>query len=350
VLPREVDETIRTFKNSLDDTLVPTRDSRFHRQLESKGLYVFGDVSSAGWSNSVFKNLRKFYKARTSNDLKKTEPLNAPAISIVTDLTIFDGQINNTVDYSKTSDVDEKFVNNARAFIANNLIRGGDVAPCIFDTQYYIQSDNNSKGYYYLLTIPIDNVDEFYGILRLSGVYKFSRIQFAWLASQFYRARYIKDNGFDIFDKTIEDVGVAQVLGQQNFNLFKREFEALRDSTKKFLPDLDNFNEEFVDIMIFYYEQWISQNYLGAGNIEESSKSYCDLTVNGIYTTSADYADYKVAYSQVLSQFVDTIDVVPWNPQKILVEGTQLYQSLGIRTLSEDVLRQFIIKWIETFK
>jgi hypothetical protein len=626
VLPKELNDTIATFKNSINDTLIPTKSSRFHRQLDANGLYVYGDVTSSGWSKAVFKNLRKFYKARTSNDLKKTEPLNAPAISVVNDLTVFDGQINNTVDYSKSSNTDEKFVNNARAFIANNLIRGGDVGACLFDTQYYLQSEVESKAYYYLLTIPIDNIDEFYSILSLGGVYKFSRIQFAWLSSQFYRAKYIKDNGFDIFDKTIEDVGASLALGQQNFNLFKKEFEDLRDNTIKYLPNLDNFTEEFVEIIIDYYNLWVEQNYIGdeanlnitpekkvdsfigyiadweqfynykpygltspnstpqvqygytgskpfsqitrdeavdlykntyyknvevlplglqavamdfhvnqgdhiglvfatatrmglntpydydevtdiwfgegaypvaqkdipspleyqdtflykeyptyqteienlfsqnptrfleeltktrmmrysrtigrdtrgglSGNIlfqewswrslgvlqyakdlavnntqnnqyyfgngsqfvkngidlglalgnasnsednetwytkvrqetekrlitvsapsqsesnglQFNSKLYCELTENGINPNSADYSDYKKAYNKVLAQFVDTIDIVFWNPQKILVQGTQLYQSLGIQTLSEATLRQYITKWIETFK
>ena len=628
ILPKELDDTIRSFKSSLDKTLIPSKQNKFHRQLASNGLYVYGDATSAGWSSSVFKNLRKFYKARTSNDLKKNEPLDAPAISVVNDLTVFDGQINNTVDYSKSTNINEKFVNNARAFIGNNLINGGDVAPCLFDTQYYIQSDINFKAYYYLLTIPIDKVDEFYDILALSGTYKFSRIQFAWLASQFYRAKYIKDNGIDIFDKTVETVEASNKLSPQDFNLFKGEFESVRDdSRKKFLPNLDNFTDEFVEIIVDYYKQWIALNYvdtksnsniaaseqidlfvgyiadweqfysyrpygftssnpqllygytgskpfsqitrdeaielyknsyyknveilplemqavaldinvnqgdhiglilatanrMGAnvpytysgvtdiwfdgtpvtggisqrkaylnpleyketflykeyptykaevealfaqdperflneltktrmmrysrtrdrdkrgvlsGNIlfqewswrslgilqyakdlavnniqnnqyyfgngsqfvqngidlslalgnasnsennetwytkvrqetekrlitvsapskgesnslEFNSHLYCQLTENGINPTSADFADYKKVYNKVLSQFVDTIDVVPWNPQQILVQGKQLYQSLGLKPLSEDILRQYVTKWIETFK
>lgn len=350
VLPENLVNTINTFKKSLDDTLITTKNKDFHRKLDSNGLYVYGDASDYGWEKKVIKNLRKFYKNRTSNDLDRKTPLNSTAIEVVNDLTIFDGQINNNVDFSKSNNKDSKFTNNARDVIGNNLVGGGDKGECIFDTQYYQQSSDLSKVYYFLLTIPIDNLKEFYNIFKLGGIYKFSRIQFAWFASQFYRAKYINDNGFDIFDKTIEDVGLSLVLGKINFNLFKTEFEDVRDSTIKFLPNLADFTEEFVDTMVFYYEQWMEQFYKANEKLEFHTQLYCQLTSNGINVSSSEYKDYKKEYNYVLTEFIESIDFMMVNPQTVLNPKGKLYKSLGVKILSEGVLRAHVNKWIETFK
>lgn len=293
-LSSKVDKTFSSFGKSLERTLVTNKVKTAHRKLDANGLYVYGDASDLGWSSKVFKNLRKFYKAKTSNDLTKSKPLDSPLFSTVNDLTIFDGQINATVDYSKSNDKELKFKNNARQTIGNNLMTFANAPDCLFNTIYYKNASDVEKAYYYLCTLPIDNISEIYEIFEVGGVYKVSRSQFAWFAGQFYRANEVK-KGQDFFELNPKEVPeVENTYGSNRLTLYSANLKEIANKTSKYLPNLDDFSEEFIDSMVFYYEKWVEDYFLDGSEktLNELFANSPDKTIEKIIGYIADFEQF----------------------------------------------------------
>lgn len=345
VLSEEVTTTLDSFGKDIEDTLILKKEKRYHRGINPITSFIEGDVTDILWSDEVYKNIKKYHKLRTTNDLESNKTYNS-IIFDVNDLTIVDGQINQTIDFGKPTDKEAKFTNNARKNIAVNKI-AIDSKNCLFNTSYYTLSDNNLQAYLYLLSLQFTNNKQFEGIFEVSGIYTMSKMQLLWVASQFWRSAYQVIEGEDPFDTLLKSNDVKNAYGS-SYDIFKKSFEMLKNESTNYLFDLSQYNGDFVNQMVQYYVNWVENEYVTS--LESTVYQYCQLSENGINPTSADYPNYKKYYNEVLLSLIDFIDVLVVNPLKVVVPKSTLAVSLGLNEITSTELSTYLLRWIETFK
>jgi hypothetical protein len=217
------------------------------------------------WTEEVKTNIKKFYKSETSNDLLQEKPVTFAITSKINDFSLFDGQINPVLDFAKSIDPNSKFTNIKRNKIGLDILkttygvsmsnlglsRENSNSNSILDTYYYVYASPAVKAYLFLLTTPIDNITDFYKIFTIGGMYKITKMQMAWVAGQFWRAKYIKDFGEDIFVnifKSFLDSGIDN-LDPNNIELLGTMLTNLSNDTKKYYLLMKQRKSEFPSLL-----------------------------------------------------------------------------------------------------
>ena len=357
-LAKPVVDLIAGFKSSIEDIFIPTKFKIVHRQLDKASYLIKGDITDLLWNNKVKTSIRKFYKSRTSNDLLQDKSVPYVISSIINDLTVFDGQVNPAVDFVTTTDENIKFSNLAGSSIGLGIVNGVDTDKSLLEQEYYTIGSPLEKAYLFLLTVPMDSISDFYKILDLAGIYNLTKMQMAWVAAQFWRANYIKLYGEDIFENIINQLtinfsnGTSLMAPNYIAGLISKEKE-----TKQYLPNLNDFSDNFIDIMVKYFENWTTNEYNGPANliltdflpeiisIENIVYNYRNLIDSGAkYAPSANHNMFISYYDALLEEIVTPIDFVVND-----VNGIKR-TVLTSEVLSNDILKQYLVQWITTYK
>lgn len=357
-LAKPVVDLIAGFKSSIEDIFIPTKFKIVHRQLDKANYLIKGDITDLLWNNKVKASIKKFYKSRTSNDLLQDKSVPYIISSIINDLTVFDGQVNPAVDFVTTTDENIKFSNLAGSSIGLGIVNGVDADKSLLEQEYYTIGSPLEKAYLFLLTVPMDSISDFYKILDLAGIYNLTKMQMAWVAAQFWRANYIKLYSEDIFENIINQLtinfsnGTSLMAPNYIAGLISKEKE-----TKQYLPNLNDFSNNFIDIMVKYFENWTTNEYNGPANliltdflpeiisIENIVYNYRNLIDSGAkYAPSANHNMFISYYDALLEEIVAPIDFVVND-----VNGIKR-TVLTSEVLSNDILKQYLVQWITTYK
>lgn len=348
VLPTAVDDTINGFGLKLNDIFITKNKKRYHRTLETNrnANFIVGDLTARFWTDEIQKNIQKYHKSKTTNDLKDDISNNTIVLENVNDLTIFDGQINAAIDYTKPKSSEEKFTNNARKSIAINGI-SVDSSKCLFDTQYYNSSSDVLKAYLLISTLPMDKIVDWNKIFEISGVYSISKMQLVWIAAQFYRVKQ-QSTSTDWFETSI-DLAFLNTYYDNRYVQFRQQYANLKLKTSYYLPNLDNFTSVFIDKMSAYFENWVANEYITNNGIEDKFKQYCTMSEFS-NPTYLNYTDYTLAYNDILLEFSNIQKICVINPLNVVKESSVLYSDLALSVMDETTLRQYLEVWIVNFK
>lgn len=328
---KDINDEIEAQKKPLEDILISNKNKNLHRQIDKNTYLIKGDITDLIWTDEVKANIRKFYKSETSNDLLQEVPVNFTISSKINDFSIFDGQINPAVDFSKPIDPNSKFINIKRNKIGLDLfpsiagiITKNTSNDSLLETIYYVNSSPAEKAYLFLLTVPIDNISDFYKMLELGGMYKITKMQLAWVAGQFWRAKYIKDFGEDIFIDIFNQIVYS--IKDDNFNIsdiaiIGSLLSNLGKDTEKYLPNLADFEEVFIDKLVIFYENWVINSYNPNPNLllcdyTGREKSVENILYNFLdyygtranFPNSVDFDGFKYYYELLLKEFIEPID------------------------------------------
>lgn len=360
---QDINDEIEATKKPLEDILIPNKYKQLHRQVDKNTYLVKGDITDLMWTEEVKSNIKKFYKSETSNDLLQQNPVNFTVTSKINDFSIFDGQINPAVDFVKSVDPNSKFTNIKRNKIGLDLLHVfipgvlGNIT-ILLDAVYYKNSSPAEKAYLFLLTTPIDNISDFYKVLELGGMYKITKMQLAWVAGQFWRAKYIKDFGEDIFNNIINET--INSIDENSTPLDVTILSFLRQigkNTEKYLPNLANFSQEFIDKLVKFYENWVLNSYNPDSNllisdytnedksIETTLYNFLDFYSAGAnFPNSANFEGFKYYYELLLKEFTEPIDL-----HVLSVNNTSSTEK-KLTAIPEEFQRSYATQWISTFK
>jgi hypothetical protein len=366
---KEINDEIEALKKPLEDILIPNKYKKLHRQVDRNTYLIKGDITDLIWTEEVKSNIRKFYKSETSNDLLQEVPVNFTISSKINDFSIFDGQINPAVDFSKPIDPNSKFINIKRNKIGLDLlppIVGATTvntnSKSLLNTYYYKFSSPLNKAYLFLLTTPIDNISDFYKVLEFGGMYKITKIQLAWVAGQFWRAKFKKTYNKDIFDVIIDNIIDAVIknlinLSAEQIVQAKILLSDLGKQTEKYLPNLSDFSQEFIDKLAKFYESWAIRSYNIDPNllisdytnqdksIETTLLNFLDFYSSGAnFSNSVNFEGFKYYYDLLLKEFTEPIDLHVLSVNSILSGGKKIFD------VPEEFQRSYATQWISTFK
>jgi hypothetical protein len=348
--------------SSIEDLLIPTKFKDVHRSLDKKTYVTKGDITDLIWKDDVKASIKKFHKSKTSNDLLADKSYANVISSQINDLCVFDGQRNPLVDFVSTPDINSKYTNLLRKTIGLGLLKGIDTDKLLFNQYYYVNSNLFEKAYMFLLTIPLGNISDFNKILNMGGFYKMTKIQLAWVSSQFWRAKLIRDKNKDVFDNVILKIGNlvgtnSNELSPQQIQIYLNGLFDLEKSTLTYLPFLDNYSEVFIQKMAKYFEDWINNEYYFPSNYVLSDFNSSDYKIEDYVTkyhtyyllsgeqpNSINHGDFKFYYDKILQILITPLDVHvnDINGIKKTLEKQDI--------LSQDTLRQYLVVWINTYK
>lgn len=357
-----VSTKITDTKLSIEDILIPTKFKDVHRSLDKKTYVTKGDITDLIWKDDVKASIKKFHKSKTSNDLSPDKSYSGVITSQINDLCVFDGQRNPLIDFVSTPDVNSKYTNLLRKYIGFGLIKGIDTDKLLFNQYYYVNSNINEKAYMFLLTIPLENISDFYKILTMGGFYKMTKIQLAWVAAQFWRAKLIRDTKKDVFDNILLRIG--DLVGTNSTELTSEQIQIylnglfdLQKSKLSYLPNLDDYSEVFIQKLSKYFEDWITNDFFYPSNYILSDFNASNIKLEDYVTQyhtffllsaespdSKNHEDFKFYYDKVLQTLIEPVDVHinDINAIKKNIKKEDI--------LSQDVLRQYLVSWINTYK
>lgn len=367
---KEINDELESQKKPLEDILIVNSNKNVHRQIDKNTYLIKGDITDLIWTEEIKANIKKFYKSETSNDLLQEKPVTFAITSKINDFSLFDGQINPVLDFAKSIDPNSKFTNIKRNKIGLDilkttygvsmsnlgLVKDRNEGDSILNSYYYIYASPAEKAYLFLLTTPIDNITDFYKLLTMGGMYKITKMQMAWVAGQFWRAKYIKDFGEDIFVnvfKSFLDSGITNI-NPNNIELIGTMFTNLSNDTKKYLPDLSLFSQSFIDKLVRFYDNWVINAYYTTQGLPISDYSNKDRSIetvlynfldfyklNAQYPNSPYFESFKYYYDLLLKEFIEPIDFHVANVNS---------HKATLNTVSENVQRSYATQWISTFK
>jgi len=374
-LIKDVNDEIEAQKKPLEDILIPNKHKTIHRQIDKNTYLIKGDITDLLWTNEVKANIRKFYKSETSNDLLQKDPVSFTISSKINDFSIFDGQINPAVDFVKSIDPNSKFTNIKRSKIGLNLFPSFSTVlsrptntDSILDTIYYKSASTTERAYLFLLTTPIDETYDFYEMLSYGGMYKITKMQLAWVSAQFWRAKYIKDFGVDvfvgIFDKVVDNV-TNNILTipdttseRQLLNELSNQLTQLGKDTERYLPDLSAFSQEFIDKLISFYVNWVVNSYTPDPNLlisdytnqdkslENTLFNFMDLYsvgANNPINGSQNFAAFQYYYELLLKEFTEPVDFFVNSNYNIEIETNR-------DGIPNEFSLSYYKEWLSTFK
>jgi hypothetical protein len=357
-----VNNIITESKVSIEDILIPTKFKDVHRSLDKKTYVVKGDITDLIWKDDVKASIRKFHKSKTSNDLLPDKSY-ANIISFeINDLAVFDGQRNPIVDFVNNPDLNSKYTNLLRKYIGLGFIKGVDSDKLLFNQYYYVNANSLEKAYMFLLTLPIDNISDFYRILNLGGIYKMTKIQLAWVGAQFWRAKLIRDTKNDVFDSVL--LKIADLVGTNSTELSPNQIQIylnglfdLQNSKLSYLPNLEDFSEVFIQKLSKYFEDWAFNDYFISNEavlsdfnttnsrLEEFVLNYHNLFfLSAELPSSTNHEQFKFYYDKVLQSLITPVDIHinDINAIKRTLKNEDI--------LSQEVLKQYLVRWINTYK
>ena len=348
--------------SSIEDLLIPTKFKDVHRGLDKKTYVTKGDITDLIWKDDVKASIKKVHKSKTSNDLLSDKSYATVISSQINDLCVFDGQRNPLVDFVNPPDVNSKYTNLLRKSIGLGLIKGIDTDKLLFNQYYYVNSNNFEKAYMFLLTIPLGNISDFDKILNMGGFYKMTKIQLAWVSSQFWRAKLIRDTKKDVFDnillKISDLVGSnSDELSPQQIQIYLNGLFAVEKSTLSYLPNLDVYSEVFIQKMSKYFEDWITNEYFSPSNailsdyntsnakLEEFVYNYHNLFIlSAELPASKNHEQFKYYYDKILQYLITPIDIH-------INDINGIKRNLAKEDiLQQNILRQYLVSWINTYK
>jgi hypothetical protein len=349
-LAKNVSDIIATYKSPIEDIFIPSKFKTVHRKLGKKSYMPKGEISDLLWNDKTKALIKKVYKARTSNDLLQEKPVNGFISAIINDLSVFDGQINPSIDFIVKPNENAKFANLAGNSIGLGLVDGVDTDKLLSSQYYYSVASPLEKSYLFLLTMPISSIEDFYKILDLGGEYNLTKMQLAWVGAQFWRAKYLKDFGSDIFDNIVGQLTTNEAIYISG--LIKKGTETL-----KYLPDLTKFNDDFIKILVDFYEKWSAVDYnttenliltdftppiLGIENIVYNYRTF--FSEGAQFLSSAKYDGFKFYYDELLKKIVE--------PYSITVNDVNGIRKniVASEVLSDAQLKQYLTTWINTYK
>jgi hypothetical protein len=348
-LVQTVSKSIESTKLSIEDILIPTNLKDLHRQVDKNSYTVKGDLSPILWDGNVLKNISKFYKSKTSNDLDKKKSYYAPIISIITDLAIFDGRLNSSTDFTET---DAKYSNLSRDNIAFGLL-SFDGKKFLLDTPYYTFAESEEAAYLFLHSLPFSNISSFYKAFDVGGSVKIGELQMAWVAAQFWLAVYKKSNNSDFLSGLLNRMISNGAIASNEIAIYSSEFSKLSLEFNKDLPFLEDFEPSFVQKMVKWYQDWVSKVYIPIPDITLSEESINNAVesrignynkfygLGGGSSTSAYHQAFRASYDEILELFTTTIDLV-------IIDRNSIFSQK--KYMSEATLEESIIKWIATYK
>ena len=369
---KEINDELEAIKKPLEDILIVNSDKTVHRQIDKNTYLIKGDITDLIWTEEIKTNIKKFYKSETSNDLLQEKPVTFTITSKINDFSLFDGQINPVLDFAKSIDPNSKFTNIKRNKIGLDILKttygvsmsnlglssGNSNSNSILDAYYYVYASPAEKAYLFLLTTPIDNITDFYKIFTIGGMYKITKMQMAWVAGQFWRAKYIKDFGEDIFInifKSFLDSGIDN-LDANNIQLLGTMLTNLSNDTKKYLPDLSLFSKSFIDKLVRFYDNWVINAYYTTQGLPISDYTNKDKSIetvlynfldfyklNSQYPNSPYFESFKYFYDLLLKEFTEPMDLHVTNVNSHT-------NSFVLTTVPENVQRSYATQWISTFK
>lgn len=357
-----VSTKITETKLSIEDILIPTKFKDVHRSLDKNTYVTKGDITDLIWKGDVKASIKKFHKSKTSNDLLPDKSYAGVIVSQINDLCVFDGQRNPLIDFVNAPDINSKYTNLLRKYIGFGLIKGIDTDKLLFNQYYYINSNINEKAYMFLLTIPLETISDFYNILNMGGIYKMTKIQLAWVAAQFWRAKLIRDTNKDVFDNVISRISNlvgtnSDELSPEQIQIYLNGLFDLQRSKLSYLPNLDNYSEVFIQKMSKYFEDWITNDFYYPSNYVLSDFNASNVKLEDYviqYHTffllsaespdSKNHEDFKFYYNKILQTLIESIDVHVNDINAI--KKTLKKEDI----LPQVVLRQYLLNWINNYK
>jgi hypothetical protein len=349
-------------KLSIEDILIPKKFKDVHRSLDKKTYVTKGDITDLIWKDDVKASIKKFHKSKTSNDLLPDKSYAGVIISQINDLCVFDGQRNPLIDFVSTPDVNSKYTNLLRKYIGFGLLKGVDTDKLLFNQYYYVNSNINEKAYMFLLTIPLETISDFNKILNMGGIYKMTKIQLAWVAAQFWRAKLIRDTKKDVFDNILSQI--ANLVGTNSTELTPEQIQIylnglfdLQKSKLSYLPNLDDYSEVFIQKLSKYYEDWITNDFFYPQNYMLSDFNASKIKLEDYVTQyhtffllsaespqSKSHEDFKFYYNKVLETLIEPVDIHVNDINAI--KKTLKKEDI----LSQEILKQYLVSWINTYK
>lgn len=352
-LVKEVRTVLDESKLTLEEIIIPKKFKKLHRNIDKNTYLVRGDLSDVIWTDEVKNNIKRFYKSKNSSDLLSETQVPYVISSVINDLTVFDGQKNNSLDFIKVQSAEQKYTNLAGDKIGLGLLTGIDTNKILFEQPYYLSSSNLEKAYLFLCTIPLSKISDLYEAFKLGGIYDITKIQLAWIGAQFWRAKYKKDFNTDIFEN-IRASFEASNGSNPNYNLALTALEA-KTIQKGYLPDLDLFSSSLISKFIKYFENWVNLEYI-------SNFKILDFNPNDLSIETAFYnyrrlfnegAQYKphVNNDAFYDQYGLCVEILT-KPTTITINDINAIKLELNKSdvLQNSVLRQYLLQWIVTYK